>query len=237
MFCAAYTNIRWKGPSEKQEDEQDMMVDMGGADHEEAQGNFVQKFLELECVATQFSSDYILVAELEEKYLEFCEDNRIDHLLRVKIMGSPEIRKFGAEQKEDFILPYVKGLILKQAPSAKAHFFVPGIVRAPQVLVKSKFDKIFGGFKRLFASFMQWMFSETGAIKSSKDAFICMVVIIMFPFCLVIALTWSLIQINTINSNIYAPVFDIYDIFYSSSYVFWLDEIEFREVWLYMVYF
>jgi hypothetical protein len=151
-------------------------------------------------------------------------------------MSSPEIRKFGAEFKEDFILPYVKGICLKAVPSAKANLYVPGISRAPEVLVKSRFDKFFGRFKDKFKRFVKWMRSDTGAIKGFKDALICMIVIILFPLVLLMAISWSFMQINTINENIYAPVYDIYDLFYSSSYEFWLDDIEFREVWIYFTY-
>lgn len=42
---------------------------------------------------------------------------------------------------------------------------------------------------------------------------------------ILLAVTWSLIQIKTVNEDIYAQTFTINDIFNSSSYNFWLDSV------------
>ena len=51
-----------------------------------------------------------------------------------------------------------------------------------------------------------------------------MAIIIGIPLFIMLAVTWSLIQIDTINQDIYAYAFKFRDIFYSSSYSFWYDQ-------------
>ena len=52
-----------------------------------------------------------------------------------------------------------------------------------------------------------------------------MMIIIGIPFLILLAITWSLIQIGTMNQDIFAKVFTINDIFQSNSYNFWLDNL------------
>ena len=47
----------------------------------------------------------------------------------------------------------------------------------------------------------------------------------LIPLLFYIAVIWSLLQINVINSDVYAPVYQLSDIFNSSYYSFWLSDI------------
>ena len=56
-------------------------------------------------------------------------------------------------------------------------------------------------------------------------------IILVIPLSIYVAFVWSLLQVNVIRSDIYSPVFSLNDVFSSSSYSFWLNDLD--EAWLF----
>ena len=60
-------------------------------------------------------------------------------------------------------------------------------------------------------------------------------IILGIPYCILLATIWWLLQIGKIDQDIYAVVFDINDVFYSSSYALWITSISYKLV-LYIIF-
>ena len=222
----AYTHVRWKTPLEKFEEIQlkkssDEGKDIGLLKGE--QENVISKFLNAECAKSSFKRDFILISELKERYDDFCSDRKIDDLVKINIVGCPELEQFGARFDTNLYIPYINGITLMKIPVLKNSSFTPGIIRIPKESKARKRQT--GSLKKLRNKLMNFLFSSEGVITNLLVVIIHFILLVGVPLLIFIAVTWSLIQINTINSDIHAVVFNFFDIFYPSTYDFWLNDL------------
>ena len=73
--------------------------------------------------------------------------------------------------------------------------------------------------------------SEEGLFTNCLVVLVYIIIIFAIPLAIYAAFVWSLLQVNIIRADIYAPVFNMNDVFSSSSYNFWLDDLD--EAWLF----
>ena len=147
--------------------------------------------------------------------------------MKIKLEESNEMADFGAEFVPSFNLPYIKGIIitkiygLSSSKDKTLYSYLPDVVRIPK---KMKYKTSYMNWLRKFRRRLTYfLLSEEGLITNILVVLIHLLIIVGVPFLILLAVTWSLIQIKTINEDINADIFTINDIFNSSSYNFWLD--------------
>ena len=225
----SYTNIKWKTVDEKLLNDEVNAIDSFNSNHSSIGNveNSVIKFLEAEWSKSSFKSDFILVSDLNEKYNKFWINHKIPEISKLKIIGSPELKDFGSEFNPRFVVPYVKGISLKRVSGQKSQTYkndssyLEDIIRIPKEL-SYKTAKI-GWWVKMKRKFSYFALSEEGIITNFSIVIIHLAIIIGIPLLILLAATWTLIQIDTVNQDIYAYVFKFKDIFNSSSYNFWFD--------------
>ena len=218
----AYTHIRWKTPLEKF-DEAEMQKSNGKKEGGIVKGeeeNVISKFLNAECAKSSFKRDFIIISDLKLRYDDFCSDQKIDDLVKINIVGCSELEQFGAKLDTNLYIPYLSGITLMKIPGLKSSNFTPGIIRIPKESKARK--RNVGFFRKLNNKIMNFLFSSEGVITNLLVVIVHFILLVGVPLLIFLALTWSLIQINTINSDIYAMVFNFLDIFNASSFEFWL---------------
>ena len=224
----AYVNIRWKTISEKLQTNQGVKLNENNIDQSEKKFNPIVSFLESEWLVTSFKSNFILVSDLLKKYDKFCKDRNIPQIMKLKLEESNEMVEFGADFIQNFSIPFVRGIILtkiyglKVSQDKSTQTYLLDVVRIPKV---DKNNYRIGWMKTLKRKLNYFLFSSEGIITNLLIVLIHLLIIIGVPFLILLAVTWSLIQISTINQDIYAYVFTFDDIFNSSSYNFWLDNL------------
>ena len=185
------------------------------------------EFLNSECIKSSFKSDFILVSDLIEKYNQFCRDHKVPDISKQKIIDSPELKEFGAEFNPRYVVPFIKGISFKRIFVAKNESnennssYLEDIVRIPKEL-SYKTAKM-GWCRKIKQKLGYFALSEEGIVTNLAIVIIHLAIIIGVPLLILIAVTWTLIQIDTINQDIYAYVFKFKNIFNSSSYNFWFD--------------
>ena len=109
----AYCNIRWKTISEKLSNNHPTSTSQTKSKIEDIT-NPIESFLEYEWTKSSFRNDFILVQDLTRCYDEFWRTNKIQDIMKLKIVGSNELKNFGAEFFPNFIVTFVKGISLKK---------------------------------------------------------------------------------------------------------------------------
>ena len=129
---------------------------------------------------------------------------------------------FGAEFKDEFPIPYLTGVAAKTNPTASRDLYISGLVRRPseKSFMMRNFPKIYNVYKKACAL----LFNIDGIMYNVLVVLTNLVAVSLIPLLFYIAVIWSLLQINVINSDVYAPVFELSDIFNSSYYSFWLSD-------------
>ena len=109
----AYTHLRWKTPLERLDEAETKKIagsSTGGPQVNGSEDNIILKFLASQCKKSGFKRDYILITELKERYDSFCQDNKIDDLVKINIVGCPELEEFGAKFDTNLYIPYISGI-------------------------------------------------------------------------------------------------------------------------------
>lgn len=97
------------------------------------------------------------------------------------------------------------------------------MVRTADVAAKNTFLRILNYFMDLRYSSL--LIGPDGIITNLVVVIVHLLLLFLVPFIICIAQLWSLLQVGLINSGAYNTVFDIGDVFNSSSYDFWLDHL------------
>ena len=220
----AYTHIRWKTPLEKFE-EVEMKKSSGKKDGDGIikgqEENVISKFLNAECAKSSFKRDFILISDLKDRYDNFCADKKIDELVKINIVGCPELEQFGAKHDTNLYIPYLSGITLMKIPGLRSSVFTPGIIRIPKESKARK--RNVGFFRKLNIKIMNFLFSSEGVITNLLVVIVHFILLVGVPLLIFLALTWSLLQIKTIDQDINKVVFNFLDIFNASSFDFWLN--------------
>jgi hypothetical protein len=179
------------------------------------------KFLESECAQSPRNSDFILLSDLQKKFKIFCKESKINESSTVNIVGSTELETFGAKLKENFTIPYIAGIAEKIGrPKKKQIYEVSGLIKA----VKKGNDKTrCKSMKNLHQNVVNTIRGENGIITNRVIVLIYLLMLFFILMLIYIVFIWSILQINLIRDDIYAPVYNFNDVFNSSSYDFWLD--------------
>ena len=104
-----------------------------------------------------------------------------------------------------------------------------GLVRRP--VVEEKTNKFLMYFRKSKKKITYIIKSEEGLFTNCLVVLVYIIIIFAIPLAIYAAFVWSLLQVNIIRADIYAPVFNMNDVFSSSSYNFWLDDLD--EAWLF----
>lgn len=151
-------------------------------------------------------------------------------MLRSNIIGSPDLEEFGALFKEEFPIPYVSGVVCKKVPINKSKKYVSELVRRPASETKAGTSWFSRSYASL-AAFLRSMRTKGWNLLIVVSDLSHPLTLLGIPLLLCLALVWSLMQIDDINQDIYAPTFDIDSVFNSSSYKFWIDNLS--GVWVF----
>ena len=73
-----------------------------------------------------------MVTELKQKYDAFCVENKIDELVKINIVGCPELEEFGAVFDPNMYIPYLSGITFMKIPGLNHNLYTPGIIRIPK---------------------------------------------------------------------------------------------------------
>jgi hypothetical protein len=181
------------------------------------------KFLSSECMQSTFTNDFILVTDLEQKYDDFWRQNKVSQIEKCKIVGSPEMESFGGIFKDEYEIPFVQGITKCVVPVKESRkFLVVGLSKAP--ISKHKDVKIYKVIRNFF-------FSEGGIFPNLVSVLIYIAIVISIPLLIFLAIIWSLLQINEIDTDIYAINFNMSDVFNPSKDKFWLDSLP--QTWIF----
>ena len=225
----AYSNIRWKTETEKQ----NYLNEMKQIKTSQAENsNSIIGFLKSEWIKSTFRNDFILVRDLKLRYNQYWREQKIPELVKINIVGSTEMEDFGSKYNQNFLVPYLKGVIFIHLSGLLNTKFTPGMVRIPKDM-NTKGKKV-GLITRIQNKVFHILFSEEGVITNCLVVVIHILIILGIPYCFLLATVWSLLQIGKINQDIYAVVFDINDVFYSSSYDLWLNSMS-QKIALYVI--
>ena len=136
----AYCNIRWKTISEKLSNNYSTSTTQTNSKIEEII-NPIESFLENEWIKSSFKSDFILVQDLTRYYNKFWRSNKVSDIMKLKIVGSNELKNFGAEFCPNFVVAFVKGISLKKISrlsnleSEDSNKYLKDIVRIPKKVI------------------------------------------------------------------------------------------------------
>lgn len=133
------------------------------------------------------------------------------------------MEQFGAKLDSNLYIPYFSGITLHKIPGLKSTNFTPGIIRIPKESKARK--RRIGLCKKCKNRIMRFLFSSEGIITNCFIVTIHLLLLILFPLGMLFAVTWSLLQIDNINENIYDETYDITDVFFPSTYNFWLSNL------------
>ena len=223
----AYSNIRWKTESEKQNDLENAKAEI---ENESEVPNSVNCFLKSEWAKSTFYSDFILLHDLKSRYNKFWRENKIPELLKTNIVGSFEMEEFGAKFNPLFCIPYVRGLVLVRISGLKKSRYTEGIVRIPKDLEAK--SKQVGTIARMKNRTIYFLFSQEGVVTNCLIVLIHVIIILGIPYWYLLAITWCLLQIGIINQDIYAQVYTLDDVFNPSSYDFWFNSLNGQVIFL-----
>ncbi|CAI2372474.1 unnamed protein product [Moneuplotes crassus] len=228
---SAYTKIRWKTFFEKEKHEQTKKI-KGDTVQSVSELNARRTFINFNCVASRLDSDYILQEDLIERYKEYCQENKIDPVSAGSILTCQELLDFGAVHKEDFKVPHMIGITkvpidilkmnIRNSSDHKDTNFLPGFIRR-----KERHTSIFdipirgGGVYSIFKGNS----SRASLGRNLFQVIFSLAFLFGVPLTFLFCVIWSLQQFNKIESDIYAPNFDIIDIFYASSTDNWFDHL------------
>jgi len=231
----AYTNMRWKTPLEKLEEAEQRNSSGRGKDSKIVIGeneNIISKFLVSECSKSSFSRDFILVSELKQRYDLFCMDNKIDDLVKINIVGCPELEQFGAKHDSNLYIPYLSGIVLHKIPGLKQSNYTPGIIRIPKESKARK--RNIGMCRKIKNKIMYFLFSSEGVLTNFFIVVVHLLLLLLVPLGIFFAITWSLLQVDNIEEDVYKYSFGITDVFYASSYDFWINHLSGILLWYIM---
>jgi hypothetical protein len=228
-----YTHIRWKTLFEKFNEQDSLALNKNR--HQIVQkiqnnDSIIFDFLHSECKPSVLERDYILLEDLKRRYSDYCKKRHLDPLLCKNITSSIEIENFGAVFDSTFKIPFVKGISSKMIPWETGEYlkirdnYIPNIVR---INVKGK-RNIFNSLLAFIVSFRvsTSTIGPNGIMTNLLTVVLHITLLLIIPMIPCLALLWSLLQIELINSGVYQSVFGLGDIFNSSSYDFWYDHIE-----------
>ncbi|CAI2361318.1 unnamed protein product [Moneuplotes crassus] len=237
---SVYTKIRWKSYFEMAKYEKAKEV-KGGKDDETDFESIRRHFIAMNCAATRFDSDYILQDELARKYESYCKRNKIDALKAGNILTCQELTEFGAIYKEQFQIPHLIGITIStelkmkeklQTPDErKLYKKVRGLIR--REVKEDLIDGFTGSAKRVYTKVSKQISLST-IIRTFVRMLMTLIVLFSIPLLLIINFAWSILQINYVRSDIYAPTFGFEDLFFPSSTEFWLDHLNFK--WAFYTY-
>ena len=221
----AYTHIRWKTPLEKLDDiQQKNTVSSHGVKEDEA--NIIAQFLIAECAKSSFKRDFILIEDLKFRYDRFCQDKNIDELVKINIVGCPELDQFGARMNSNLYIPYISGISRMKLPGLKRLNYTPGLIRIPKDTKARK--RNVGCCTKTKNKIIFFFFSGEGIFTNFVVVTVHVVLLYSVPLLILVALIWSLQQINIINQDIFAVTYGLEDVLNASKYEFWLDNLEGR---------
>jgi hypothetical protein len=211
---------------------------------EPQKGNkFLLKFLSSECMQSTFKNDFVLVNDLEQKYNDFWRHNKVSDIEKWKIVGSPEVKDFGGVFKDEYEIPFVKGIAKCIVPAKNRRMYlVVGMARKPKKSeIKTKSSRRWSLNNSYWNSKLSkpsnnlairnFFFSEGGIFPNLVSVLIYIAIVISIPLLIFLAIIWSLLQINLINTDIYATNFNIRDVFNPSKDEFWLDSLP--QTWIF----
>ena len=81
---------------------------------------------------------------------------------------------------------------------------------------------------------MTFLFGPEGIFTNLLIVIVHLLLLLLVPLGILFAVTWSLLQIDNINQDIYARDFVVFDLFYASSYAHWLDNLDGKTVFYVM---
>jgi hypothetical protein len=214
----SYTNLRWRTDLEKVNDTGD----------DKKVTNHIKKFIKINLYKCTYETDYILVTELQERYDQYCINHNVDPLTKGNISRSPEIEKYGGVLKQDLVIPFILGITKKIVSASSRNRCISGIVMKPTSIteeISSPWNFIGNKFLRI----RLYLFGNKGFLGNLLFILVYLILIIAIPLLYTFATIWSLQQINIMNSDIYAPVYTLDNVFLSSSDEFWLTHLDFNE--------
>jgi hypothetical protein len=228
-----FINIRWKTLFEKNKP-QNLQSTTDQFDEKDEDGDCPQKsvvesFLQSEWKSSIFRNDYILATDLKQKYTEYCIKHEIDKIYQSNIIESPELDRFGAKLREKQTISFVLGIAKKEIDRENKGYPTSKLVRNPFDLDGTK--RKFSWWKRFLFFLNKWIFTKHGFLSNALYVLIYLIIMLSIPLFIYVVFIWSLIQVNVIRSDIYAPVFTFRDVFHSSGYDVWINDLE--EVWLF----
>jgi hypothetical protein len=129
------------------------------------------------------------VSDLRKRYDTYCFEKNIDPLMKLNIIGCPELEMFGSKYNKEMYIPYLSGMSLVKIPGLKDSNYIPGIIRIPS---DSKARK---GRSSLFSKCKNkclfFLFSSEGIFTNLAVVILHLIMLIGMPLILVIACIWS----------------------------------------------
>lgn len=89
--------------------------------------------------------------------------------------------------------------------------------------------------RKLYNYIMNFLFGSEGVITNLLIVFVHFLLLVVVPFGMLFAVTWSLLQVDNINDDIYGDTFDVIDIANPNSKNFWLDHLHGRTIFFVIV--
>lgn len=141
---------------------------------------------------------------------------------KCKIVGSPELEAFGGIFKDEYEVPFVQGITKRITPiRASKKFLVSGLARTPINFERTDHK----WYNRIYKAVYNFFFSEGGIVSNLANVLIFLIIIVSIPLLIFLAIIWSLLQINEIDSYIYATNFNMSDVFSPSKENYWFDSL------------
>lgn len=92
-----FSNIRWKKKIEKlMAKSSDPISEQIGTQHDIEEESSVKRFIDYECMYSNFKEDFIPMEDLNKAYDNFCFENTISQINKQNLSTSEELHEFGA---------------------------------------------------------------------------------------------------------------------------------------------
>ena len=164
----------------------------------------IERFLNIECVYSQFDTDYISFEQLKFVYAVFCKTLGIPESKRAQIIGSDGIIKFGAKIKDMIPPARIVGIKAGKLPVEEA---------------KRGVEETTGCIRRetaISSNLKARLMSIDGLVPNAAVGVVHFALIHFIPFFTPIITFLSVVEMTVLNPSVYARPNTFFD-FYSTN--------------------
>ena len=143
---------------------------------------------------------------------------------RGTILNSRELDNYGAVIQDNFAIPFVVGAAMNPDTNSADSEFVPHVIRRKTPTIWKMSLMNLKKIAKKSISFLSW---KSGFLVNFFTVMTYLIIVFGIPLAALLLVIWSIQLVMIIDNDINKPIFNLMDIFNSSSTYYWREELQY----------